>query len=75
MNRLTELKIVARLFLILCLSAAVLIRRNWIEDTVGWVPDDHNGLAESLLVCALVVGYLACSGRCWAQSRTRIASQ
>jgi hypothetical protein len=65
MNRLTELKRVAQLFLIPCLSAVVLIRRNWIEDTLGWIPDDHSGLVELLLIFALVFGYLARSGSRW----------
>jgi hypothetical protein len=63
-NRLTQVKRVAELFLIACLCAVVLVRRNWIEDTLGWMPDDHSGLAESLLVFALVFGYLARCATC-----------
>jgi hypothetical protein len=58
MNQLTQLKRVAQLFLIPCLTVAMLIRRDWIEVTLGWIPDGDSGLAELLLASALVFGFL-----------------
>jgi len=34
---------------------ATIFWRDWIENTVGWDPDQHSGAVEWLIVCGLFV--------------------
>lgn len=38
---------------------ATLFWRDWIEDTVGWDPDQHSGAVEWLIVAGLLVATVA----------------
>jgi hypothetical protein len=68
MNWLTRVTQEIQLFLVPFLCVALLVRKDWIEGLMKWAPDDHDGLAELLLVFAplalvLVVRVLTRGGR------------